>query len=151
MGNIKRTKSGIEYEDLGDFEVSQDIADDAERRIAQAERDLEEARVNFRWGKEQVQLVKKVADAMGVPYQTYIKQVIYRQALADLERIEHASQQPHSVRYAECTQTGAPPHVHSVSGGYIVLSQDCPQHGNNPQQADESVPRTKNKTKGRKS
>lgn len=54
----------------------------------QAEEDLAEIRVNFRWGKAQLALVKSVADAMGIPYQTYMKQVVYRQALLDKAAIE---------------------------------------------------------------
>jgi predicted DNA binding CopG/RHH family protein len=47
--------------------------------------------VNFRWGREQVELVKRVAHLMGVPYQTYMKQVVYKQALADLKEASAAS------------------------------------------------------------
>ena len=45
-----------------------------------------ECRINFRWGSEQLEIVKRVADLMGVPYQQYIKQVLYRQAWEDLQR-----------------------------------------------------------------
>jgi predicted DNA binding CopG/RHH family protein len=45
-----------------------------------------ECRVNFRWGLAQIDVVKRVADLMGVPYQQYIKQVLFRQAYADLQR-----------------------------------------------------------------
>ena len=47
--------------------------------------------VNFRWGREQVAIVKKAASAMGLPYQVYIKHVILKQALADLQAIEHVT------------------------------------------------------------
>ncbi|MBI3977659.1 MAG: hypothetical protein HY331_05680 [Chloroflexi bacterium] len=56
----------------------------ADALIAQAEQDVEAARVDFRWGKSQVETVKRAAALMGVPYQTYIKQVVFRQALEDL-------------------------------------------------------------------
>ncbi len=46
----------------------------------------EECRVNFRWGLAQLGVVKQVADLMGVSYQQYIKQVLYRQAHADLQQ-----------------------------------------------------------------
>ena len=36
----------------------------------------------------QLELVKKVAKLMGIPYQTYIKQVVYRQSLQDLKDVE---------------------------------------------------------------
>lgn len=74
-----------QYEDLGEIELSPEVATHAETAIAHAEQDLDEVRVNFRWGTSQLHLVKKAADLAGVPYQTYIKQVIYRQAVADLK------------------------------------------------------------------
>ena len=56
---------------------------EAIRQIAAAD---DECRVSFRWGASQVEVVKKVADQMGVSYQQYIKQVVYRQAQADLQQ-----------------------------------------------------------------
>jgi predicted DNA binding CopG/RHH family protein len=72
-------------EDLGEHELEPVAAARVERAVEQAERDLEEARVNFRWGVAQVALIKRAADLAGVPYQTYIKQVVFRQAIADLK------------------------------------------------------------------
>ena len=46
--------------------------------------------VNFRWGREQVALVKKAAALVGVPYQTYLKQVVWKQAVEDIRRAESA-------------------------------------------------------------
>lgn len=76
------------YEDLGDIELPKEQADIINQFVIQAEKDIEEARVNFRWGSDQVNLVKKVAKLMGIPYQTYIKQVVYRQCLQDLKDSE---------------------------------------------------------------
>jgi len=71
---------------LGDIVLDEKTAAIAERKIAEAEAQLsKEVRVNFRWGADQLKLVQSVAEAMGVPYQTYIKQVLYRQALCDLQ------------------------------------------------------------------
>jgi len=70
-------------EDLGDYEMDALTAAKVDLMIAQADDELE-TRINFRWGKSQLALVKKVAGLMGVPYQTYIKQVLYRQAQEDL-------------------------------------------------------------------
>ncbi|RTL35078.1 MAG: tetratricopeptide repeat protein [Candidatus Melainabacteria bacterium] len=44
----------------------------------------EELRVNFRWGKSQLDLLKHVAQTMGISYQTYIKQALFKQCLNDL-------------------------------------------------------------------
>jgi nitrogen fixation NifU-like protein len=52
--------------------------------------DIEEARVNFRWGPKQVEVVKRAAALIGVPYQTYMKEAIFRQAIADIEAAKRA-------------------------------------------------------------
>lgn len=53
-----------------------------------AERDAEQAgaqvRVNFRWGAEQLAIVKEAARVQGLPYQVYIKKALYDRASADL-------------------------------------------------------------------
>jgi predicted DNA binding CopG/RHH family protein len=73
------------YEDLGEVDFPTVVAERVEAAVAQAERDLEEARVNFRWGVAQVGVIKRAAELAGVPYQTYIKQVVFRQAVEDLK------------------------------------------------------------------
>jgi len=62
------------------------MEEETERELA--ERPPDEARVNFRWGREQLGFVKRAATAMGVPYQTYIKQAAFRQAAADLQLMQ---------------------------------------------------------------
>lgn len=62
------------------------MEEETERELAQ--RPADEARVNFRWGREQLAFVKRAAAAMGVPYQTYIKQAAFRQAAADLQIVQ---------------------------------------------------------------
>ena len=52
---------------------------------AEVEQEIEESRVNFRWGREQLDVVKRAAGIIGVPYQTYLKQVVYKQAVADIQ------------------------------------------------------------------
>ena len=69
----------------GEYKMTPKQDAKARKAIKQADQQIAEARVNFRWGKIQVELVKRAAEAIGVPYQTYIKQVVYRQALKDLE------------------------------------------------------------------
>jgi predicted DNA binding CopG/RHH family protein len=86
------SREPIEYEDLGDVELPPEQDALARAAIEQAERDIEATRVDFRWGRAQVELVKRVAALMGVPYQTYLKQVVYRQALADLKALGEADQ-----------------------------------------------------------
>lgn len=77
--------SKYEQEDLGAIELEPEVAARLDAAIAQADAELEAARVNFRWGVAQVDVVKRAADLAGVPYQTYIKQVVFRQAMDDLK------------------------------------------------------------------
>jgi len=49
-----------------------------------------EMRVNIRWGRDQVNIIKKAAAGLDVPYQLYIKQVVIRQAMIDLKETEQA-------------------------------------------------------------
>jgi len=75
------------------------------REIAEAEADIEaeeSLRVNFRWKKPQLAVVKQAADAMGVTYQTYIKQTVFRQAVQDLQQASAAYQM---VRGASASRT----------------------------------------------
>ena len=52
----------------------------------QAEQDIaNEARVNVRWPKVQLEVIKRAAALYGMPYQTYLKQAAFRQALNDLK------------------------------------------------------------------
>lgn len=50
-----------------------------------AAREIREHRVNMRWTKDQVALIRRAAAIYGITYQTYIKQAAVRQALADLK------------------------------------------------------------------
>jgi predicted DNA binding CopG/RHH family protein len=63
--------------------------------IEQAERDIAglagEVRVHLRWNREQIEIVKRAAARRGVPYQTYLKQAVMRQALTDLNGAAAAS------------------------------------------------------------
>jgi predicted DNA binding CopG/RHH family protein len=68
------------------FEVSKKEDRAIQEKIAQAEEDLAEMRVNLRWGKSQIDTVRRAALLVGVPYQTYVKEAAFRQALADLQQ-----------------------------------------------------------------
>lgn len=78
-------KKRRDYEVLGTVELTDEEAELANKFIEEVEKELEETSVNFRWGKEQLNLVKRTANIIGIPYQTYIKQVVYRQCLQDLK------------------------------------------------------------------
>jgi predicted DNA binding CopG/RHH family protein len=84
--------------DEGEFKMTQEEEARAEAAIAQADSERPPAhgsiaatetedniaRVSFRWENKQVDMVKRAAELAGVPYQTYVKLVLYRQAAADV-------------------------------------------------------------------
>jgi predicted DNA binding CopG/RHH family protein len=55
-----------------------------------AEQEIREQRMNVRWTKMQVDLVRRAAAIYGITYQTYLKQAAVRQALADLKTAREA-------------------------------------------------------------
>ena len=77
----------LEIEYLGEEELSPDLMAKIERMTAEADAELDATRVNFRWGARQLQLVRHVAELMGVPYQTYMKQALLKQAAEDFQRL----------------------------------------------------------------
>lgn len=76
----------LEY--LGEIELDEDTAQHANAMIDEAEQDIANftgrVRVSLRWSREQVEVVKRAAATRGVPYQTYLTQVVMKQALTDL-------------------------------------------------------------------
>ena len=61
--------------------------------LDRAEREEEEAgemRVNIRWHRDQVNIIKRAAQLLDVPYQVYIKQLAIRQAMTDIQAAENA-------------------------------------------------------------
>ena len=78
-----------------DTEVSELVS----RLEAEADREIATGIVTLRWGKEQIGVVKRAASLVGVPYQSYLKQVVFRQALADIEHAEAVlTHEPQSKR-----------------------------------------------------
>ncbi len=59
-----------------------------ESMIAQADEEDEQARVNFRWSKEALEVVRRAAKLMGIPYQTFIKQTVFEHALWIIKDME---------------------------------------------------------------
>ena len=79
-------KNAFIIEDLGVQELPDDIDHLVTQKIQEAEDDLQDVRLQIRWKTRQVNLIKRAAKLMGVPYETYAKQVLYRQAMDDIER-----------------------------------------------------------------
>jgi predicted DNA binding CopG/RHH family protein len=80
--------------------VADQVEEDAEvselvtRLEGEADREIAAGTVTLRWGREQIAVVKRAAALMGVPYQTYLKQVVFRQAVDDIAAIERAGAAP---------------------------------------------------------
>ena len=81
-------KKIFEIEDLGTTELPEEIHLLAVQKIKEADEEIEPMRMQIRWGKKQVSLVKKAAVLMGIPYQTYVKQALFHQAVEDIKNSE---------------------------------------------------------------
>jgi predicted DNA binding CopG/RHH family protein len=69
-------------------EEDAEMSDMVTRLEEEAERDIAAGSVTLRWGKEQIAVVKRAAAIMGIPYQTYLKQVVFKRALSDIEQAD---------------------------------------------------------------
>ena len=78
------------YEALGDIELDAETTAKVEAKIAQADAEDELTRVNFRWSKDALEVVKQAANLMGIPYQTFIKQTIFEHSLSIIKDAERA-------------------------------------------------------------
>jgi hypothetical protein len=87
-----RAKTGFsgKYEVLGDVELPAEEDAEAQRQITQAESERVDVSVTFRWGQKQLDIVRRAAQVAGIPYQTYLKDVVMRAALADLRGAREA-------------------------------------------------------------
>lgn len=75
-------------EELDDEELPEEVHQMAIKKIQEADSEIEQMRMQIRWGLKQVEVVKRAAKLMGIPYQTYIKQALFHQALHDIEQAE---------------------------------------------------------------
>jgi len=89
------TLEDLDREDLNleegvNIELGEEMDAIIRQKIADTEIDIENKSVSItlRWGRKQLNLLKTVADSIGVPYQTYMKHVLYKQLLIDLGQIE---------------------------------------------------------------
>jgi len=87
---VRRTlkKKRRNYQELGDYEMPAELAGKVEDMIAAADKEDELARLNFRWNKEPLDVVKHAAELMGIPYQTFIKQTVFEHALQVIKDVK---------------------------------------------------------------
>ena len=72
------------YEVLPDVELPPEQAEKAQRLIDLADTEHDQAHVTLRWGRRQLDVVRRAARLAGVPYQTYLKQATMQRAIDDL-------------------------------------------------------------------
>ncbi len=77
-------KQRRQYRELGDVQLEPDLIEKVRIMTELAERDIEEARVDFHWGREQIATVRRAAEILGISHQAYIKQAVFKQAVADI-------------------------------------------------------------------
>jgi predicted DNA binding CopG/RHH family protein len=69
-------------------EISDELADQWEAMVEEAERDLGPVQVRLRWHRPEIEVIKRAAARWGISYQAYIRRAAFRQALADLGATE---------------------------------------------------------------
>lgn len=75
-----------EMEYLGVQELTPELDLEINSMIEKADKEVLDARVNMRWPKMQLNLAKKAAELVGIPYQIYIRDRIFRCAMEDIEQ-----------------------------------------------------------------
>lgn len=70
------------------IEEDPEVSDLVSRLEAEADDEVATGSITLRWGQGQIAVVKRAAAILGVPYQTYLKQVVFRQAIDDIEHAE---------------------------------------------------------------
>lgn len=76
-----------DIKDLGDEYLSEDLDKEITAMIEQVDKEIFESRVTMRWQKEQLDIVKKAASLIGIPYQIYIREIVFRKSLDDISQI----------------------------------------------------------------
>jgi predicted DNA binding CopG/RHH family protein len=82
----KPNKYGIEFQE--DIELPLEMDEMISKMTLEAEADVEASRVSFRWDKQHVEIIKHAAKLLGVPYQTYMKVLLIRGAIQDIEHMQ---------------------------------------------------------------
>ena len=75
-----------DYEELGDIELSEEEGEHYNKIINLAEEQIEDVRVSFRWKSKQLNIIKQASQLIGIPYQTYIKTVLFNQSIEDIRK-----------------------------------------------------------------
>ena len=75
--------------EVSDYEPTQDVENQIIQFEEEAEKDIEAkkqtANVHFRWSEFEIKRAKKIAEKLGMPYQTYLKSTL-KQAMDAYEK-----------------------------------------------------------------
>lgn len=74
----------VEYTLEGIEELPPELDRRVREMIAEADREGDDAQVIFAWRSLPLEAVRRAAEVIGIPWQAYIKQAAFRQAMADL-------------------------------------------------------------------
>ena len=74
------------YRELPDVELGPELDQRVRTMTEIADQDIADAGVAFSWGPAQIATVKRAAAIIGVSYQSYMKQVVLRQAVTDIRQ-----------------------------------------------------------------
>lgn len=71
--------------DLGDVELTEEEDKIFTAMIEQSDKEIEEMRMQIRWNKKQIDVVKRASEIIWIPYQTYyVKHIVYKKAMEDI-------------------------------------------------------------------
>jgi predicted DNA binding CopG/RHH family protein len=78
------------YQVVGDVQLSPEEEAVVQRQLEQLKSEPLPVSTALRWGRKQLEIVRRAAELAGVPYQTYLKQAAIRTAIQDLRAAREA-------------------------------------------------------------
>ena len=66
--------------------LSEEEGEHYNKMIKIADEQIEDVRVSFRWKSKQLNIIKQASQLIGIPYQTYIKTVLFNQSIEDIRK-----------------------------------------------------------------
>lgn len=84
----KRSFDPSKIRHLGTVNLPDHIDRMVVQKMKEADEDIQEMRMQVRWSKSQIAVLKKAAAIIGIPYQTYAKQTLWQQAIKDIKDAE---------------------------------------------------------------
>lgn len=83
---MKKIDFETEMENLGVQELTPELDEKINAMIEEADKEFLDSRVNMRWPQKQLEIAKKAASLVGIPYQIYIRDSVFRRAMEDINK-----------------------------------------------------------------